>query len=146
MPQEDVEKLTRMFKRWANGDLSAGAGDLDPEVVFVTRPPFMAAGVVIGPAKVGDYMRELVAEWDHYTIELTGLETVGDTVLTRIRQRGIGRTSGAETDLDSFMVFTFRAGKIIRIDNVVYEADALAAAGLSAGGSVASNHGRGEQR
>jgi ketosteroid isomerase-like protein len=131
MPKEDLNKLRRMFDGWADGDISAGASDLDPEIVFVIRSPFMSPGVYIGPAKVAEYMRDLVAEWDRYTIELCELRAVGDTVLTRIRQRGIGRTSGAETDLNSFMVFTFRAGKIIRIDNLVDEADALAAAGLS---------------
>jgi ketosteroid isomerase-like protein len=131
MSDEHLEKLRRVFERWAEGDLSAGADDLDPEIVFVVRPPFMPPGVHVGPGKVADYMRDLIAQWDRYTIELTEIRAAGDTVLTRIRQRGTGRTSGVQTDLDSFMVFTFRAGKIIRIDNLVDEVEALTAAGFA---------------
>ena len=131
MSEENVDTLRQMYERWAEGDLTAGAPDLDPEVLFVIRPPFMQAGTYVGPDQVRHYMGELVAEWDRYTIELKDLRSAGDTILASIRQHGIGRSSGAETKLDSFMVFTFRAGKIIRIDNLVDEVEALEAAGLS---------------
>ena len=72
-----------------------------------------------------------VAQWERYTIEAEDFRATGDTVLARIHQRGKGKASGVDTDLRSYMVFTFRGRKIVRIDNVLDEADALEAAGLS---------------
>ena len=49
MSPDNVEILRRMYEAWANGDLSAGAADLDTHVVFVIRPPFLDPGTYHGP-------------------------------------------------------------------------------------------------
>jgi hypothetical protein len=41
-----------------------------------------------------------------------------------------GRTSGIDGDIRFFILFTFRGGRIVRIECVMDEADALEAAGL----------------
>jgi ketosteroid isomerase-like protein len=46
-------------------------------------------------------------------------------------QHGKGRTSGIEGDDPYFMLFTFRGGKIVRMESIRDEAEALEAVGRS---------------
>jgi ketosteroid isomerase-like protein len=75
-------------------------------------------------------MRRFLEQWERLTIEATHLESVGDTVFAHVVQHGKGRASGIGGDTTYFMLFTFRAGKNIRIDAIVDEAEAREAAGL----------------
>jgi ketosteroid isomerase-like protein len=56
---------------------------------------------------------------------------VGDTVLVHVVQHGKGRTSGIEVDDSYFALYTFRAGKVVRMECIPDKAEALKAAGLS---------------
>jgi ketosteroid isomerase-like protein len=131
MSQENAEIVRRAYDRWATGDFRAGAADLDPHVVFVVQPPFLEPGVYLGQDGVRDYMSRFLEQWEHYTIEAEHFQAVGDTILVRIYQRGKGKVSGIDSELRSYMLFTFRGRKIVRIENVLDEAKAHEAAGLS---------------
>jgi ketosteroid isomerase-like protein len=76
-------------------------------------------------------MGRFLEQWDQATIEAKHLDAVGDTVLAQVVQRSKGRTSGIEGDLSYFMLFTFRGGKIVRMETVLHEREALDAAGLT---------------
>jgi ketosteroid isomerase-like protein len=128
---DHVEVVRGFYERWAAGDFGAGAEELDSHVVFVVRPPFLEAGVYHGPDGIRDYMRRFLEQWERYTIELEDIQAVGDTVVARIHQHGKGQGSGIDTDIHSFMLFTFRGRSIVRIDNLVDASDALGAVGLS---------------
>ncbi len=54
-----------------------------------------------------------------------------DTVLARVVQHSKGRASGIEGDISYFVLFTFRGGKIVRMESVMGEDEALEAVGLS---------------
>jgi ketosteroid isomerase-like protein len=56
----------------------------------------------------------------------------GDSVVVQIRQRGVGRSSGAVTELRYFQVWTFRGDAIIRIESILEREQALEAVGLRA--------------
>ncbi len=131
MSEENVEIVGAMYDAWAQGDFNAGAADLDPDVTFIVQPPFLEPGVYQGPEGVRDYMHRFLTNWEHYTIEAEQLQAVGDTVLARIHQRGKGRASGVETDMRSYMLFTFRGRRVVQIESVLEESKALKAAGLS---------------
>jgi ketosteroid isomerase-like protein len=51
-------------------------------------------------------------------------------VVSVLRQRGLGSSSGAEVSVEFAQIFTLRAGKIVRIDNYLDRPKALEAAGL----------------
>ena len=130
MSRENVEIVRRIYDRWAVGDPRAGADDLDEHVVFVVRNDFPEFGVFHGPDGIGQYLRRLLEQWERITLEAEDLRAVGDTVLAGVVQHAKGRVSGIEGDDHFFMLFTFRGGKIVRIETVRHEADALEAAGL----------------
>jgi ketosteroid isomerase-like protein len=58
-------------------------------------------------------------------------DTADGTIIAAVRQHATGRGSGAETDLRYYQLWSFRGGKVIRLENFRGHADALEAAGLS---------------
>jgi ketosteroid isomerase-like protein len=131
MSQENVEIVRSIFARWEHGDFSAGATDLDQHVVFVSSPDFPAFGIYLGRDAVGGFMRDFLRQWEWTTFEAERLRAVGDTVIADVLQRGKGRTSGAESTVRFFMLFTFRGKWVIRYETVMHETEALEALGLS---------------
>jgi ketosteroid isomerase-like protein len=131
MSQENVETVRRTFDAWATGNFRAGFDDLDQHVVFVVSPDFPTFGVFLGLDGVRNYMQDFLEQWERMTIEAKHTEAVGDTVLAQVVQHGKGRASGVEVDLPHFMLFTFRGKKIVRIESVMSQGEALEAAGLS---------------
>jgi ketosteroid isomerase-like protein len=131
MSQENIEIVRRTFDGWATGDFGAGLTDLDPDVVFVVRHPFPEAVETVGPNGIRDYMRGFLDNWETYAVEARDLQTVGDTVVVDAVQHGQGKASRIEMDQPFFMLFTFRGGKIVRIESILNRDEALQAAGLS---------------
>ena len=129
MSEEKLEIVRAMYGSWEQGDFNAGAADLDPHVTFVVSPSFPEAGVYHGPTG-SVTSSSLSTNWETLQVEAEQLEAVGDTVLARITARE-GKASGIDTDVRSYMLFTFRGRRIVRIENVLNEAEALEAAGLS---------------
>jgi ketosteroid isomerase-like protein len=131
MSQENVEIVREIYEAWSNGDFRAGADLLDQHVMFVVSPDFPEFGVFVGPEGVRQFMKRFLAQWKRLTIEAKHLEAFGDTVLADIVQHQEGRASGLAGDISTFMLFTFRGRKIVRIESVLHRAEALEAVGLS---------------
>jgi ketosteroid isomerase-like protein len=132
MSQENVEIVRHIYDGWAKGDFGVGLGYLDPHVVLVIPPDFPEFGVFVGAQGIETLMRRFLDQWEQLTIEAKDLRAAGDTVLARVVQHGTGTASGIEGDIPYFQLLTFRGGKIVRMESVMDEADALKAAGLPA--------------
>src|SRR6185503_6911352 len=112
MSQEKIDVVQRIYEAWGTGDFEAGVGRLDRDVVLVVPPDFPEFGVFVGLDGVRQFMRRFLEQWEHLTIEAKELRAVGDTVLTRIIQRGKGRASGIDVEFSYFQLFTFRGDTI----------------------------------
>lgn len=130
MARENVEIIRRIFEGWATGDVRAGADDLDPYAVFVVPPDFPEFGVFVGPNGISKLLRRFLEQWERFTLEAKDLRVVGDTVIADLLQHAKGQASGLEGDFEWFMLFTFRGSKIVRMEAVRKEAEALKAVGL----------------
>jgi ketosteroid isomerase-like protein len=130
MSLENVGIVRRVFEGWAVGDFGAGLADLDPDVVFVVRPPFPDAVETAGPDRIREYMRRFLDNWESYAVEARDLQAVGDVVVADAVQRGEGKASRIEMEQEFFMLFTFWGGKIVRIESFLERDQALEAAGL----------------
>ena len=130
MSQEDVETVRRILDSWSTGDFGVGLADLDPGVEFVVRHPFPEAVETVGPDGIRDYMRRFLDNWETYAVEARDLQAAGDLVLADAVQRGVGKASRIEMEQEFFMLFTFRQGKIVRIESILERDRALEAAGL----------------
>ena len=130
MSKGNVDIVRRVFEAWAAGDWSIGRKHLDPHVVFVVRSDFPAFGAFFGIDQLRAYWQDFLAQWERTSFEATRLRAVGDTVVADVVQRAKGRTSGIEGELPFFMLFTFRGERIIRVESVMHEGEALEAVGL----------------
>jgi ketosteroid isomerase-like protein len=130
MSEENVEIVRRIFAAWDAGDFAAPI-PYDPHVLFMVSREYPEFGVFVGPEGVREYMRRFLAQWEQWTVEAQKLEAIGDTVLARTIQRGRFRATGIEAEMPGFLLFTFRGGKIIRMDTIMSESEARKAAGLS---------------
>lgn len=130
MTQQNVEIVQRIFEGWARGDFRAADEALDENVVFVMPPEFPDSGAYFGRDALAEYTKRFLEPWERIVIDAKEIQAVGDTVLAHVFQHGKGVTSGAEVSTSYFMLFTLRGGKIVRLENVMEEADALAAVSL----------------
>jgi ketosteroid isomerase-like protein len=130
MPKENVEIVREVYERWSEGDFHT-TPVLDPQVVFILRPDFPEAGAYVGTEALAGYMHGFLEPWTHVTIEAEEVIEAGDTVVVGIVQRAEGDASGAATEFRYFQLWSFRGGRVIRLENVRDRAEALAAAGLS---------------
>ena len=130
MSQKNVEIVQGIFDRWATGDFGAGLTSLDPDVAFVVRHPFPEAVETVGIDGIREYMRGFLDNWVSYAVEARRFRAAGDIVVADAVQRGEGKASGIEMEQEFFMLFTFRGGKIVRIESILERDQALEAAGL----------------
>ena len=133
MSRQNVETVRAVLERWGDGDFRVSVDLLDPHVVLVLGPRFADAGTYLGADAVAGYTRGLLEPWTRFTIEAEELVAAGDTVFAGVLQSGVGSTSGVPTEFRYFMLWSFRGGKVIRIECFRERAEALEAAGLPDG-------------
>ena len=132
MSQENVKIARQVYGAWGRGDFTATVSLLDRNATLVIDASIPdGGGVFVGPEGVATYMRRFLDAWHELTIAGESFRAVGDTVLIRVKQTGIGKGSGVPVDITYFHLMTFRGGKVIRLDAILDEAEALEAVGLS---------------
>lgn len=131
MPGENVETVARIYRGWERGDFTVGVSAFDENAVLILDPEMPDAGMYVGPDRIRDYMKGFLDAWKSLTIAAESLEDIGDDVLVKVWQSGVGRDSGAEVAFGYFQLWTFHGGKVTRLESILHEARALEAAGLS---------------
>jgi ketosteroid isomerase-like protein len=138
MSQANVEIMQTVYDRYREGDFHASADLLDPHAVLVLPkasewgPETPESGLFIGPEGIAEYTRDILLKpWADFTMEAEEITEAGDSVLVRVRQSGVGRTSGVPVELRYFTLWSFRGRKVIRIESFRERSEALEAAGLS---------------
>src|SRR5262245_14338664 len=152
MSQENVEAVRAIYERFAEGDFRATVDLLDRHVRFLmlADDPELEEGwgtadrLYIGVEGVASGMRRLFEVWADLTMEAEELSAVGDAVLVTVRHRGVDRrrparwsrgrvrrSGGVPTEYHYFTLWSFRGGKVIRIENFRERGQAVEAARLS---------------
>jgi ketosteroid isomerase-like protein len=134
MSQENVEIVKGIYAEWEKGNFRAALPVLDREITFETWMPDSNDEIVTlhGLERLDDFMRDWFGQWEDYRVTGDEFRAVGtDHVFVAGRQAGVGRTSGAAVDSPGFTVWTFRAGKVVRLLAHYDRNAALEAAGLS---------------
>jgi hypothetical protein len=93
----------------------------DGEVVGVVCPDCLTP-------RAGD--AAMAGDLDARDPSLRANRDMGDKVLVRFTEHGVGRTSGVGVTQEAFQLWDVRNGKAIRCEVFHREADALEAAGL----------------
>ncbi len=132
MSQENVEFLRRAYDAFNEGDPSVFLDHYDPDIVLWVSPDRPESGCFLGRQAVERWFAEFFAPFGRSVrVEPEEFIEVGDSVVVLTTERAEGRQSGAEVSSQQHpLIYTRRAGKIIRIDVRAGRTDALAAVGL----------------
>ena len=130
MSRENVEVVAEVYGRWERGDFTATTGLFERHVTLVIDPGVPDGGVFVGQEGVRAYMRRFLEAWESVTIAAISLHQVGDSVLVEVRQAGTGQGSGVAVEQRYFQLWTFRGGRVVRLETILSEAEALEAVGL----------------
>jgi ketosteroid isomerase-like protein len=131
MPGEDRQALERIYSAWEQGDMTAAIAVFDNDIVLAIDPEIPDGGVYEGLGGVRNYTTHFLSAWETVTIAAESIQEAGDSYLVKVDQRGVGLDSGAEVGFSYFHVWTFRDGKVVRLESIRDEEKALRAAGLS---------------
>jgi ketosteroid isomerase-like protein len=135
MSQENVEVVRGVFEAAARRDTEAVLAAYGPEVEydFSGGPLGSLVGDTVyrGHEGIRNWVRDRYEAWETIEDEYQELIDAGECVVSFVITRARGRSSGAETELRHYGVWTLRDGRIIRVAWFYSRGDALEAAGLS---------------
>jgi ketosteroid isomerase-like protein len=130
MARKNIEIVRGIYAAWAAGNFRAGTEYLDEHLVFVVRPDFPEFGVFHGPEGVTEFLTRFLEQFERVSVAAERLEDIGGTVVAKVIQHQKGRASGIEGENSYFMLWTFRGGRVMRIETLLHERDALETVGL----------------
>jgi ketosteroid isomerase-like protein len=123
--------ITRRFVDAFNrSDFDSVADLTDPNVELHEWPTAPGARTYHGPEGVRAALDSWFEAWEWMQIEIVELVDAGDSVLVILDQRARGKGSEVEVGIRSFNVYSFRDGKVTRIQLFTDRKPALEAAGL----------------
>lgn len=113
------------YEAWNRGDLRPARAFADPEIeVRFARESVTPVGmdeVYRGPDGYCRAMEDWAGAWRNWRVEVEQvIELAPDKVLVTARHTGEGRSSGAELVQWGAVVYTFRGGKIVRVDGYLF--------------------------
>jgi ketosteroid isomerase-like protein len=131
---ENVEIVRRVFEATARRDAETVFALYDPAVEWDTSRAelgrLIEGGVFHGHEGVRRFLRKYNEAWEQMEYEIEELIDVGDQVVSVVNNRGRGRASGVEVELQMPGVWTIRDGRIVRAAFFTTRAEALDAAGV----------------
>lgn len=139
MSEQNVELVRRLLEMFARREHEAVFAFYDPDIEWdATNISTLGlddlAGVYHGHEGVRTYWRRWLQAWKDLEFDVEDVLDAGDEVVALIRnQRQWGRHSGIAVEMPPYgLIFTIRAGKVVRWRNFGDQEDALEAAGLDA--------------
>jgi ketosteroid isomerase-like protein len=118
MSQENVEIVRRIYDAAGRRDAATVLALYDSEVELdCTRLQIVgfAGGVYHGHDGLRTFFREWHEAWDTVEYDFDELIDAGDHVIAVVTRRGRGRANGAEVELRVALVWTLRAGEVVRV-------------------------------
>ena len=131
MSAEHVAQVRRFVDAFNRRDVQAVIADADPDVELHEWREAPGAQSYRGPDGVRAAIDSWFETWEWMQVEIAEIVDAGDHVLVVLDQRAKGSGSGAEVEIRSHNVYTFRDGKVVRIELFIDREPALAAAGLA---------------
>jgi ketosteroid isomerase-like protein len=131
MTTANVELVRRFTDAFNRRDVESMADRYDPDVELHEWPTAPGAGVFRGIDGVRSAIDGWFDVWEWMRVEIVELVDAGDSVLVTLDQRARGKESEVEVEIRSHNVYTFRGGKVIRIQLFTDREPALEAAGLT---------------
>ena len=130
MSRENVEAVHRGVEALNRGELEPVLDLIDDELVWEPRRAILE-GAYRGHAGMRRYWADTAESFESFEVRFADVRDLGDRVLAVGTVHGRGRDSGAETDVATAAVFTFRDGRLVHYKDYGERRAALEAAGLA---------------
>ena len=131
MSAENVELLRRAMPESTPADPGDLFSILDEDVEWDYVGAFPEIRTAHGPAEVREFLREWAEAFDDFSFQAEEMVDAGNSVVVHVRQRGLGKETGAEVENHAWQVFTLRKGKVVHCRGYETKVQALDAVGLS---------------
>jgi ketosteroid isomerase-like protein len=132
MSQENVEAVRRSVDAFNRGDRTAWLAFRDQDCEMVPNGDWPDAREIRGRETVWDFYLDVAQTLSFGQRAYFEIVDAGaDKVLGHQRHKARGQRSGADVEVDYWLVTTFREGKIVRDEWFMDRAEALEAAGLA---------------
>jgi ketosteroid isomerase-like protein len=128
---ENVAAVRRFTDAFNRLDIDSLLADADPEIELREWPTAPGAQTYHGVDGVRQALDSWFESWEWMRVEILEVREVDDRVLFTLHQRARGKGSQLEVEIKSFSVYTFRNGKVVRIELFTELEPALEAAGLT---------------
>jgi ketosteroid isomerase-like protein len=128
MSQENVEVVRQAFEAFERGDVSGMVKDVDPEAIATAEAG--VPGEFHGPEGFLQALAEWTEGFDQFKATAGEFTEASDCVIVRVHQSAQGQGSGVPVEADFWFVVKLREGKLVRLDIITSEKQALEAAGL----------------
>jgi ketosteroid isomerase-like protein len=132
MSQENVEVVRQAFESWNRGEFDAivrRVAHEDVELHIVGGLSDLVGETFVGHTGVIRFWRDIVGTVGGQ-IKVEAVHDLDERVAVVLVLEGAGAESGAPGTLRGGQVWTFRKGKVIRVDSYYTPDEALEAAGL----------------
>jgi ketosteroid isomerase-like protein len=131
MSQENLDAFREVIEEINERGPDARLDLFDSEVEFHEDPSFPEAKVYRGRDEIMGNFRAFTEAFDSYCFEIDDLRDAGGgKVVAVLREQARGRASGVRVDRRSGWLFTFRDGKVLRMEIYLEPLEALKAVGL----------------
>ena len=135
MSEENVEIVRQVFEAVGRDDTEAVLSAYDPNVEFdFSGGPLaslMGDRVYRGHDGMRRWVRDRYEDWENIEDQCQELIDAGQRVISVVITRGRGRSSGVDTEIRQYGVWTIRDDRIVRVAWFYSREEALKAAGLS---------------
>ena len=130
MSQENVETLLRQYEQFArDGGIVADIYAPDAEWMAAREDP--DAATHRGVEAIGAYFAQWFGAFEESKLQVVETIDAGDKVFAWVTFSGRGIRSGAPVELQQAQIFSFRDGKVVRVEEYFDRAEGLEAAGLA---------------
>ena len=134
MSAKNVEIVRGVFEAVAGHDTEAVLAAYDPNVEYdFSQSPLatlIGSSIYRGHEGMRQWVRDRYDAWETIEDECQELVGAGPHVISFVASRGRGRSSGVQTELRHYGVWTIREGTIIRVAWFYTWEDAQRAAGM----------------
>ena len=132
MSQENVAVVRRATEALNAGNPRAFLDLYDADILLrVTAESFISPGTVVGAAAVERFFDDFYTTFSRgFRSDIVEAIDAGESVIVLNKSTVEGRLSKAKVESPFVVIFTFRGGRIIRIDMLGSRHEALQAVGL----------------
>jgi ketosteroid isomerase-like protein len=129
MSQADVAKLELVYADWARGDFTR-TDVFAPDIEFVYSADFPDPAVFRGIDSMAEGWARWLREWRDVRMVAERFVDLDPLVIVDIVLSGTGKSSGAPLEVPAANLWTFQAGKAVRLEAFAGRESVRAAAGL----------------